>query len=139
MELTSRNARVVVDLARGGRISTFEVEGHGLLVPQDENPLAWGSYPMAPWAGRVRNGVFVWKEQEYRLPLSLPPHAIHGTTFARPWERTGPNRIEIELGDDWPWPGVAIQEFSLRDDVLALHLEVRATTQSFPATLGWHP
>ncbi|NDC44954.1 MAG: hypothetical protein EBZ55_02545 [Actinobacteria bacterium] len=40
---------------------------------------------MAPWAGRMRHGEFHFGGSTYRVPCDLPPHAIHGTTYAAKW------------------------------------------------------
>lgn len=132
-------ARVEVDPARGGRIARLEVEGLSLLVGEREEPLAWGCYPMAPFAGRVRRGRFRYAGRTHRLPIDLPPHAIHGTTWKRPWQRTGEARWEIDLGPDWPFPGRAVQELELGRGFLALALRVESEVEPFPASLGYHP
>ena len=36
----------------------------------------------------------------------MPPHAIHGVVYDRPWEVVGPDAIGIELDERWPF-GVA--------------------------------
>jgi galactose mutarotase-like enzyme len=135
-------ARVEIDPERGGRIAGLAVAGLELLVaprgaPVD--PLAWGLYPMAPWAGRVRRGRFRFRGVEHTLPLRMPPHAIHGTVLDRPWRREGEGRYCIDLGPDWPWAGSARQEIELRPDALVLRLAVESAGEPFPASLGWHP
>ena len=42
----------VVDLVAGGRIASFMVDGHELLKTSHDGPRDWGSFPMAPYAGR---------------------------------------------------------------------------------------
>lgn len=145
--LEAGEARVAVDAQAGGRIAALSVAGLDLLVGRPtEVPgaeaadlLRWGLYPMAPWAGRVRRGRFRFAGEEHALPLGMPPHAIHGTVFDRPWSREGPGRIGIELGPDWPWKGHARQEVSLAPDALTLRLSVESAGDRFPASLGWHP
>jgi aldose 1-epimerase len=137
--LEAGDARVTVDPAAGGRVASLEVAGLQLLVPRNDDPLQWGCYPMAPWAGRVRDGKFRFNGVTYDLPLSLPPHAIHGTTFHRAWKYEGDGRLAIDLGDAWPFPGRAVQQISLDSEGLDLRLEVRAESDPFPASVGWHP
>jgi aldose 1-epimerase len=139
IELTAGPARAVVDLEAGGRLAELDVDGLSLLVARTDDPLAWGSYPMAPWAGRVGAGRFSFRGRDVQLPLDLPPHAIHGTVYRRPWRDLGGGRLETDLGPDWPWPGSAHQQIELREDGIELRLEVRAEREPFPATLGWHP
>ena len=51
--LDSGVARVTVDLDQGARLASFIVGGRELLVTEGPSSIQWGSYPMAPWAGRV--------------------------------------------------------------------------------------
>lgn len=115
-------ARIRVDA--GGRVEQVGVtEGHGatdLLAVDDRTgdgwrsatSSGWGSFPMAPWAGRIRNGRFAFLGHTVRLavnhddgtgpggapmdgPARVPGpesderdrrrHSIHGTTFTRRW------------------------------------------------------
>lgn len=133
------DARVVVDEQRGGRLSSFQLFGVELLVPESGDPLLSGCYPMVPWAGRVRHGRFAFAGQEYRLPLRLPPHAIHGTVLDRVWNWRADDTLAISLGDAWPFGGEAVQRIRLEPNQLVLELEVHSAAQRFPATIGWHP
>ena len=54
----------------------------------------------------------------YTLPLTMPPHAIHGTVLDRAWtvevvraRRRGD--LAIDLGPDWPFAGRVTQRFVL--------------------------
>ncbi len=115
VELRAGDARVVVAPAAGGRIRQITVAGVDLLAEtDDDDPRSthWGSFPMAPWAGRIRNGRFDFLGTSHSLDLNhqdgdgtgggtlnpsvpatagvistedLHRHAIHGTTFAREW------------------------------------------------------
>lgn len=137
--LENKNARVVIDPQAGGRISSLAIDGLELLRPRADDPILWGCYPMAPWAGRVRNGEFEFAGNRYQLPLLLPPHAIHGTVFLREWQIESPQKISTELGPDWPFRGRAVQSFSLAENALTLQLEVQAEEDAFPCSIGWHP
>ncbi|MEP1125784.1 MAG: aldose epimerase [Ilumatobacter sp.] len=115
VELSAGDARMVVVPAAGGRIRQISVAGVDLLAEasdHDPHSTHWGSFPMAPWAGRIRNGRFDFLGISHTLDLNhqdgdgtgggtlSPPvpatpgtlptqdrdrHAIHGTTFAREW------------------------------------------------------
>ena len=83
--LASGPARLSVSPADGGRFSSLVVDGHELLVTEGYGPIRWGCYPMVPFAGRIREGRFTFRGRAVELPRNLPPHAIHGTVFERPW------------------------------------------------------
>ena len=148
--LTAGPARVTVDRAHGARLSSLVVHGHELLVPPEPgrpdeptDPLLWGCYPMAPFAGRVRGGRFKWKDTIHELTPNHAGHAMHGTVFDRRWivelADTRYLRFRADLQPGWPYRGWVIQEVALGPDKLELRLEVHCSGSPFPATAGWHP
>ena len=138
LRLAAPGVEAVIDLVAGGRIASFVVDGHELLRTAGATPIEWGSFPMAPWAGRIRHGTFAFDGATHRLPIRLPPHAIHGTVLDRRWQVVGDGVIAADLGPDWPFAGMAIQQFELSEGALTCRLEVRAD-EPMPASLGWHP
>ncbi|MEO7665080.1 MAG: aldose 1-epimerase [Candidatus Limnocylindrales bacterium] len=133
------DAQLKLDPRAGGRISSLEIGDDELLVTSSpEGPVYWGCYPMAPWAGRIREGRFRFRGHDLELPLGAPPHAIHGIAYDRPWDVVDGTTIALELGPPWPFRGDLVQRFELTPDRLDLTLELRAT-EAMPAVLGWHP
>ncbi len=136
--LESGGARAVVDPEAGGRLASLVVAGRELLVTAGPDAFGWGSFPMAPWAGRIRHGRFRFDGREHRLPLGLPPHAIHGTVCHVPWRVLSGDSIGADLGDPWPFCGRVTQRFGLGADGLTVEMELVAD-EPMPATIGWHP
>ncbi|WNH52182.1 aldose epimerase [Stenotrophomonas oahuensis] len=132
----------------GGRIAQLRYQGVDWLVgPEDGWPatIAWGCYPMVPWAGRIRRGRFDFGGRSFVLPINFEAHAIHGVGFSRPW-RIDPLEADVAtlslaLPEDeyWPFGGIATQVIELMPDSVRLQLEVRAGAHAMPAVLGWHP
>lgn len=142
--LRAGGARVVVHPADGGRITSLEVDGLELLWGVGAGVLEHGSFVMAPWAGRIRDGVLRVASSEHALPtVRTHPHAGHGLVMDRPWEvleTSGEHlRIRCDLDARWPFPGQVLQEFRLAADRLTQRVEVHAQDAAFPATVGWHP
>jgi len=117
-----RWAEAVIDLDAGARLRRLTVgDAHDSVeilaeVSADADPTSsgWGSYPMAPWAGRLRHGRFdhpgaaTTLRRNHRdgsgtgggpISPSIEPidgelpcagdelaHAIHGTVFGRRWQ-----------------------------------------------------
>lgn len=176
------SVRVEVAARHGGRLRQITVERDGVAadllttspVDAPASSTGWGSFPMAPWAGRIRHGRFRFRGDDIRLALNhsdssgggggsidppRPPpdesvvgdddvhdHAIHGTTFSRPWTVVdrGPSGCVMTCALtgalDWPYRGAATQRISVHPDRLELAMEVVADTGSvFPASIGWHP
>jgi aldose 1-epimerase len=138
VRLSAPGVEAVVDLANGGRLSSFVVDGRELLRTSGATAIEWGSFPMAPWAGRIRDATFSFDRRTVRLPVRLPPHALHGTVLDRPWRIVGDGTIATELGPDWPFSGRVVQRFELSADAFSCRLEVHAD-EPMPASLGWHP
>ena len=144
--------RVQVDVApdNGGRIAQITVDGVELLVGRGEGPdpgaaMAWGSYPMVPWAGRIRQGRFTFDGVDRALPVNLGGHAIHGVGFDTPWAVTHhtTDHIELELtmpsDRRWPFGGTARQSIRVADTTVRCELSATAGEHPMPVSLGWHP
>ena len=87
IELEAGDAYVVIAPSDGGRIAQIDVGELSLLKDhRSGGSMTWGSYPMVPWAGRVRHGRFEFEAAPVQLPINLAPHAIHGTGFVSDWQ-----------------------------------------------------
>lgn len=138
LTFTAGDARLTVSPAEGGRMTSLVVAGQELLVTEGAGPMRWGCYPMVPFAGRIRHGRFAFGGRDYQLPLNLPPHAIHGTAFVRPWSVVAPDTIAIDLGPDWPFAGRVHQRFAVHASGLTVELSLEAD-EPMPGAVGWHP
>lgn len=144
------HGELVVDIApsAGGRIAQIAFEQHKWLVGHDEHHqamIAWGSYPMLPWAGRIRHGQFTFDGRRYQLPLNLGEHAIHGAGFCLPWQVDEHSATHAVLSlrlpqeEHWPFGGTAHQRIEVSNRQLRMTLSLSAGEHPMPATLGWHP
>ena len=137
--LEAGDVRAIVLPDAGGRLGSVVVAGHELLVNDNrDDPVRWGCYPMAPWAGRIRLGRFAFGGRQHQLPLGAPPHALHGVALDRPWRVDGATTISIDLDERWPYPGRVRQEFALDEEGLDVTMTLEAG-EPMPATIGWHP
>lgn len=135
--------------AAGGRIAQIVHDGAAWLVGPGEDgaeaAIAWGCYPMVPWAGRIRRGRFRLAGREYRVRPNLGAHAIHGVGFTMPWRVETRSAAAVELAlalptdARWPFGGTARQRIEVDDGRLRLRLSVTAGAMPMPATIGWHP
>ena len=136
--LETGSARFEVSPNNGGRVSSFRLDGRELIARVDEGPIWWGSYPMVPYAGRIRRGVFTFGGRRYEQPINMAPHAIHGVVFDRPWEVVSKDELRIRLDGRWPFRGTVTQRFELSLDAAVFTLELDAD-EPMPASMGWHP
>lgn len=128
-----------VDALAGGRISSLRVNGHEVLwTDRTGGALAWGAYPMVPYAGRVRHGRFSFAGRRYELPVNLGAHAIHGSGFVTSWDVEPDGTMVHEL--PWVFGGVARHRvrYGAADSITA-SLEVTNDHRAMPAQVGWHP
>lgn len=139
---------VTIAPSAGGRLARIRFDDLDWLVGHDEHTqatIAWGSYPMVPWAGRVRDGLFDWRGRRYALPINLGGHAIHGVGYVLPWQvvAQSPSQVELSLAlpEDarWPFGGRAFQRIEVGERRLRMELTLIAGEQDMPAVLGWHP
>lgn len=123
----------------GGRIGGLRIGGVELLRQGER----FGSFPMVPWCGRIREGRFRDGAAVHQMPLNAPPHAIHGTARNSAWHtaRTSADEAVLthDLAEPWPYPGRVTQQIRLTGDSLTLTMSVETYGSSFPAQIGWHP
>ncbi|MEU8541201.1 aldose 1-epimerase [Streptomyces sp. NPDC048717] len=139
--LTAGDAELTIDPDHGCRIESLRLGGTELLVSGEH----FGSFVMAPWAGRTGNGRFRDGATVHQLPVSghAAPHAIHGTVRDQRWKTAHVTdttaAFTTALGDPWPYAGRVTQTVELTEDSLTLQLGVETDGDSFPAQAGWHP
>lgn len=140
--LRAGDVRLTVDPSQGGRLASLSIGGREVLLTEGWSPIDWGCYPMAPFAGRIRDGRFAFRGRNVQLPRNRPPHAIHGTVFERPWDVASQVDdhlvLTTDLGAAWPFRGRVTQTISLSPVGLDATLTLQAD-EAMPAALGWHP
>ena len=143
VQLSNDQLQVAIDVSHGARISSIIASGVELLVTEADDTLNWGAYPMVPYAGRVRDGVFMFQGLQYELPLRpQSSHAMHGTVLDREWTSVDSSATSAsftsDLGTDWPFAGSVTHTVSLDDGSLTSTLTLTAS-EPMPAQVGWHP
>jgi aldose 1-epimerase len=144
LRLEAGDARLTIDPADGGRLASLVVAGHELLSGVGPGVTDHGSFVMAPWAGRIRDGRLRVGGVEHRLPtVRTHPHAGHGLVLDRPWQVLDHTdttaQLACDLDERWPWRGRVVADVGLAGDALVQHLRLEATGEPFPGTVGWHP
>ena len=113
MRLAVEGCEATFDPADGGRLSSFRVGDHELLVTRGKDVFHSGSFVIAPWVGRLRDAVLNYGGALYRFTPNSGPHAVHGLVTHRPWQITGDGELSVELDDPWPWPCRVVQRVVL--------------------------
>ncbi|MCH7971941.1 MAG: hypothetical protein IH960_13025 [Chloroflexi bacterium] len=149
-------ASVIVSPGAGASVRSISVRKNGaayelLAGGEDEHhptllPSGTGSFIMAPWVNRIRDGRLVAPDGVHGLPVNAPPHAMHGLVRELEWSvrSTAVDSVDmvIELADPWPYKGRV--EYSIALDGRALLQTMRLVaspeeTRAFPGGVGWHP
>lgn len=154
IELSRGDWIVRVAPEHGGRIAQIVYKETHLLVDESRRTAdrvhLWGCFPMVPWAGRLRNGMFAHRGVRYSTPVNEPPHALHGLATTRAWtvvDRSSSNEstsITMALNLDGtdrvaPFHAYCEHAVSIDDGGVRASLSVRSHGEDFPAVLGWHP
>lgn len=154
LRLEATRTRCTVAPEAGGRLLQLEIRpGDGawlplLLAPDDPGcaiaePMAWGSFVMAPWPNRIAGGAFMYGDVRYEIPPNLDGHAAHGVTFDRPWRVEDASErgcvLSARFDERWPFGGGATQRLTLLDDGVEQRIDVHSDGRAFPAGAGWHP
>jgi len=149
--LTIADGDLSADIApeAGGRIAQIRWDGVEQLVGHGEHgataAIAWGSYAMVPWVGRIRRGRFGFEGRPYTLPASFEGHSIHGVGYLLPWQVAEQSTrhvvLELALPNDerWPFGGVAGQRIEVDGRRLTMTLSTTAVEHAMPVAMGWHP
>ena len=83
LRLTAEDCAATFNPADGGRLTSFVVGDHELLVAQGKDVFHFGSFAMAPWVGRLRDA-----RLDYGGPSTASP-PTRGRTPCTGWSRSG--------------------------------------------------
>jgi aldose 1-epimerase len=139
---------VVVEV--GGGLREYSVAGRPILDGYGESEAcdSGRGQILAPWANRLRDGVFDWEGTTLQLPLTEVEHhnAIHGLVRWGDWSTSEAATDSVRLvhrlrpQPGWPWPLEFGVRYSLGGDGLRVELEVtNPGSASAPFGAGFHP
>ncbi len=146
IELRTGTTSLAVDPAHGGRLASLRALGREFLAgppsPHDAS-VGWGSFLMAPWVGRLEDGILEFGGERHQLARTYGRNAIHGVVYSRSVDVEAQTGAEATLScrigpPDWPYRALVRQEFVLGEDQLRVMAEVIAE-EAMPTALGWHP
>jgi aldose 1-epimerase len=157
--LTLRTARLGLSLApaAGGAIARFTVDGSDILRPMAAADIASGkgnngsSYPLVPFAGRIRDGRLDFQGEQFQLAPNWPgaSHPLHGDGWANAWQvvQSDPTSAAVShlherAGEQggWPFRYRAAQHFRLENDRLTIRMTLEnLEDRPVPGGFGLHP
>jgi aldose 1-epimerase len=106
-----------------------------------------GSFPLVPFANRVRGGRFSFRGREVTLAANLAgePSPLHGQGWLEAWDVASLGAAEAELrfrhaAGEWPWDYEARQHFRVEEGAVSVALSCRnLSAEPMPCGLGHHP
>ena len=145
--LAAPGMAITLDVALGGRATSWLVDGCEILRSGSSEPVEQGMYPMAPWAGRVRDNILRHGGRAHLLPASYGKWALHGTVLAAPSQLLSCTSTDdgaeattvTDLGPNWPWSGRLTSRWRVRADCVTTVLTLETEGEAFPGVVGWHP
>ncbi|MEO5795529.1 MAG: aldose 1-epimerase [Rhodoferax sp.] len=156
LELRAGELIATLAPAVGGAIASFysqrgDQQQHWLrpnTAPNPATPWTMASYPLVPYANRIRDGRSSFGPRALNLPANYPDskHAIHGTAWQQAWQVVSQGSDHATLALDspagvWPYSFRAEQRFTLDAQAgLTVVLSVTNTdTVDMPVGVGHHP
>ena len=150
LRLSSGDCVLDINPALGASLARFTHKGVDVMRPTPDgatDALDTASFPLVPFANRIKNGAFVFGGHKVKLKPNLGdhPHTLHGHGWRAAWKvvESSPNRAVLSyhhMPDEWPWEYEATVVYELREDGLRSYLSVRNLSPwTMPAGLGFHP
>lgn len=147
IDIAVHDVGLTIDPEHGARAVSWRIGGHELLHRQGDDPVEYGMYPMAPWAGRVRGNEVTGLGGPHPLPETYGGWALHGTLLSRPLDVVSrvdeSQRQQVVLATshhpEWPWPLTVRVSWTLEVGRLTTEIEVESSEDGAPCVVGWHP
>lgn len=147
LRIQSNHQAMEFDPSLGGRAVSWLVDGRQMLVRASDDPIEFGMYSMAPWAGRVRGNAIASHQIDpalepfvHELRVNNPPWALHGVCLDAPidsWEQV--SDACVRMSQRIPgWPATLLTEWRIDGWIAVSTLTVEADLP-VPALMGWHP
>ncbi|MDB5481800.1 MAG: aldose 1-epimerase [Caulobacteraceae bacterium] len=138
----------------GGSIARFDLLKEGAREPimrpapdGGRDVLQAASFPLVPFANRIRGGTFECDGRMITLTPNMPGDRspLHGQGWLSVWSVESADERSARLafrhpGGEWPWTYDARQSFTLDENGLAVELACRnLSAEPMPCGLGLHP
>ena len=124
---------IAIDIDQGARITSILFRDMEITLPSRGSLVNWGWYSMAPWAGRIRDGVIRDVDDAiYQLPVVIdPPHALHGFGVMYGWEDIGKGVARLDF--PYPYEGASVvQQIEVLDNAIRWSLEYSSGEVTLP-------
>ena len=145
--LTQADIELEID-SLGARITRFINNGTEIMKTAKDGLQGYNGMVLAPWPNRIKDGKYVFENQEFNLEINEPDrnNALHGFAYKTQFEITKNTATEItlvaNLGKTEGYPFLIELEITYQLTLEGFSCSVKATNQSeSPAPFGiaFHP
>lgn len=133
-------------LRKGAYLKALSLDGNELLKPTPDDSFTHGGCAvLLPYAGRVRNGTYVYQGKRYSLPKNNEGNAIHGFLKDTELQVIRKEGSAIELGTSLEHSGYpTVLGVKVRYEISQYNLSVSCTATNSgklkaPLSIGFHP
>ncbi len=148
LRLASGGHAVVIDPHVGGRLVSWTAFGEQLLIESAPDPVEYGMYAMAPWAGRLRGNCIRVGAGDIEMPATYQGWALHGTVLGArassvATESSAAGEVAMLAFDEHPGLPVPMSvtisyELTATALTTVIAIDVHAG-DGLPVVVGWHP
>jgi aldose 1-epimerase len=110
------------------------------------SPYGASCFPLIPYASRLREGKFEFRDHEFVFPINAPGerHSYHGDGWTRPWSLSELTRdkavLELNADPSAPIQYHAVRTIEVDDGILTIKLSIQNREAfAIPVGLGIHP
>ena len=99
LSIDGEQISIAIDLDQGARLASLQWRDMEFVTAFNGDTLRWGWYAMAPWAGRIKDGLIKdVNNKSYQLPTTYDhPFALHGLGFFSSWQDLGSGKQLLQL------------------------------------------
>ncbi|WP_334056287.1 aldose 1-epimerase [Polaribacter sp. P097] len=155
VELSNKDKTAIakIGLNEGARLVDLTLNNKTVIEEQTnfDYKNSYASAVLFPFAGRIENGAYQFKFDDYQLDCNDKNNAIHGLVYNKTFEIFEPEEhqdncsVTFNYYEKNPVDGFPFTYFlSVTYTLFESHLNTRVTIKNiddkaFPFTLGWHP
>ena len=153
LQNASKTTTAKICLDEGARLQELKFNDVFLIKEQEDfdYTTSYASSLLFPFAGRIKNGKYAFKGEDYQLKCNDGDTALHGLVYDKKFEIFEPeehnhccfatfNYYEKELSEGFPFPYFFSVTYTLFEDHLKVSVSIHNKGEfPFPYTLGWHP
>lgn len=144
----------VISLNEGGRLKELKLKDKQIIkeIPNFDYKTSYASSILFPFASRIENGKYIFKEKEYFLNCNDKcKNALHGLVYNKKFkvvkqiENLNFASVIISYQEDnknagFPYTFNIQLTYTLFENEISLSVKIKNTdNKAFPFTLGWHP